>query len=114
MATTEPAEIRGQISELLTRSLRLLRVVLVGAWVIVALLMLLLAGILRITSETNTAVHDQVEVLQDRNDELESQVDDLEAVNKQAVDEVVRLATEMQAAGLDPGTIRIEPPDEGD
>lgn len=79
--------------------------------VLAVLMLAVLGAVLRVTADTNQVVRDEVVVLEERNTELEGQVSDLEDVNQQAVDEVVRLATLLQENGIDPGVIRIEPED---
>lgn len=108
MATTDPTGARERIAGSLDRVTQLARIVVAGFAVTVGLLLLVLAGIYRVTSETNRAVNNRIEA-------LETDVADLEDVNEQAVDEVVRLATLLQENGIDPGLIEIRPrEDDGD
>jgi hypothetical protein len=90
------------------------RVVAAITAALLALLLAILTGVIGITLDTNRDQERLVLPLQQRNAELEEMVADLEDVNEQAVNELVRLATLLQENGIDPGQIVIRPTDEGD
>lgn len=114
MAATETAaEVRDRIGELLSRSVRLLRIVLIGSAATVVLLVAVLGVLVGITADTNSAVKDRA-VLESRNAELETQVSQLEDVNGQAVDAIVAMAEQIRQLGGTPPEVVLRPSEPGE
>lgn len=108
----DAAGVRRQILDALRRSATLVRLVVAGFVVTVMLLVAILAGVVTITLDTNQAVDRQVEPLQARNAELETQVAQQETVLTQAVDAIVLLQRMLRDAGIEPPEIVLRPPEE--
>jgi uncharacterized iron-regulated membrane protein len=89
------------------------RMVVTGFVVVMSILVIGFTGMYfslrHITASTNAAVTQEIPGLKDQIDDRDATIVDLEDVNRQAIDQVVRLATEMQQHGLDPGQIEIRP-----
>lgn len=106
---TEAADARQAMVDAFRRLSTLARIVVVGFGVTIVLLVAVLGGIVGITLDTNRAVERQVVPLQERNTELEGTVAQLEDVNRQAVDWVVKLSELLRQNGVTPPEVVIRP-----
>lgn len=105
-------QLRAAIAKALNGMIFWRRITLAAAGLVLVALVVLASLILRTTRDTNDAVAGQITVLQERNDQLEAMIADLESVNVQAIDWIQRLAEQIVDLGGTPPEIVIRPPED--